>query len=86
LAPIRQAIALNPQEAARRMFYDNLVYDAATIHRLLDVFGTSQIMVGTDYPFTIMDKEPAARLDALQLPASVKVQLQRDNALRWLGL
>jgi len=86
LAPIRQAIALNPQEAARRMFYDNLVYDAPTIHRLLDVFGVSQLMVGTDYPFSIMDKDPAARLHSLNLPQSVLNQLRRENALRWLGL
>jgi len=84
--PVRQAISMDPQVAARSMYYDNLVYDAPTIHRLLDVFGTSQVMVGTDYPFAIMDADPAGRLQSLGLAQLVQTQLRRDNALRWLGM
>jgi len=84
--PVRQAVAMDPQVAARSMYYDNLVYDAATIHRLIDVFGVSQLMVGTDYPFTIMDADPVGRIQSLDLAESVQIQLKRDNALHWLGM
>jgi len=68
------------------MYYDDLVYDAATIHRLIDVFGATQVMAGTDYPFSIMDADPAKRLASLGVPADVLRLLRGENARRWLGL
>lgn len=85
LPNVREALPMEPQEAARRMFYDDLVYDAQTIERLIQVFGSSQVMVGSDYPFSIMDEDPAGRLGALQLPEAIHAQLRSGNALRWLG-
>ena len=77
---------IEPMPAAQRMYYDDLVYDAATIRRLVQVFGSSQIMVGTDYPFSIMDREPTTRLETASLPADVVEQVRWRNAARWLGL
>lgn len=67
------------------MYFDDLVYDAATIHRLIDVFGITQIMAGSDYPFTIMDPDPAARLAGLGLGTEALGLLRNANAMRWLG-
>lgn len=86
LQPVRGAIPSDPTRAARRMFYDDLVYDSATIHRLIDVFGSSQLLVGSDYPFAIMDGDPAGRLLSLDLPAETLAQLRFANAERWLAL
>lgn len=86
LPHVRDALPADPMQAARRMFYDDLVYDADTIHRLIQVFGSSQVMVGTDYPFSIMDNDPVGRLRSLALPDDVIQQLRSGNARRWLGL
>jgi aminocarboxymuconate-semialdehyde decarboxylase len=67
------------------LYYDDLVYDAATIHRLIDVFGAGQLMAGTDYPFTIMDDDPAGRIAELALLPEATQQLRAGNAERWLG-
>lgn len=85
LPPVRDALPMDPLQAARRMYYDDLVYDAATIHRLIDVFGSTQVMAGSDYPFSIMDAEPAQRLASLELPQEVLRLLRSENARRWLG-
>jgi aminocarboxymuconate-semialdehyde decarboxylase len=85
LPPVRDALADDPLQLAQRMYYDDLVYDAPTIHRLIDVFGASQIMAGTDYPFTVMDDDPAGRIDALALAPDIAQQLRAGNAERWLG-
>ncbi len=85
LPPVRDALHGDPTEAARRMFYDELVYDADTIRRLIQVFGSSQIMAGSDYPFTIMDTDPAGRLDGLGLPPPTLAALRSGNARRWLN-
>ena len=84
--PVRGALAGDPVDAARRMYDDDLVYDATTIHRLIEVFGTGQILAGTDYPFTIMNDDPVGRLESLGLDAAALQQLRSGNARRWLGL
>lgn len=77
--------AINPAEAVRRMYYDALVYDTPTLQRLIDVFGLDAIMLGTDYPFPIMDQAPAARLEPLGLSTDARERILRGNARRWLG-
>jgi len=67
------------------MFYDDLLYDATAIEALVRLAGPTQVMVGTDYPFAIMDQAPANRVDSLRLEPDVLNGLRRGNALRWLG-
>lgn len=86
LPPVRNAVPADPTLTARRMYFDDLVYDAATIRRLIDVFGASQILVGSDYPFAIMDDAPADRVESLKLPDATRAMLRSLNARRWLGL
>jgi aminocarboxymuconate-semialdehyde decarboxylase len=86
LPPLRNAMVADPAGVARRLFFDDLVYDAPTIHRLIDVFGRSQIMVGSDYPFVIMDDDPAGRIESLGLASDTLAMLSFGNARRWLGV
>ncbi|HSV70937.1 MAG TPA: amidohydrolase family protein [Methylibium sp.] len=86
LPAVRQALSGEPAPTARRLFYDDLVYDADTIRRLIQVFGDSQILVGSDYPFAIMDPDPVGRLRSLDLSPQLLAQLSVGNAERWLGL
>ena len=86
LPPVKGAIPTDPTIVARRMYFDDLVYDAATILRLIHVFGSSQIMAGSDYPFSIMDPDPAGRLESLGLADETLAMLRSGNARRWLGL
>lgn len=82
---IRQQIPQSPGELARRMYYDDLVYDNAAIGELLRTFGETQVMVGTDYPFAIMDNDPAGRVAALAIDEATRDALRAGNAHRWLG-
>lgn len=84
--PVRDALADDPFELAQRLYVDDLVYDTATLHRLVDVFGAEQVMAGTDYPFTIMDEDPAGSIDALAADPALRRALRAGNARRWLGL
>jgi aminocarboxymuconate-semialdehyde decarboxylase len=43
-------------------------------------------MIGTDYPFAIMDADPAARVASLGLSAATLDALRWKNAAAWLGL
>ena len=43
-------------------------------------------MAGTDYPFNIMDPDPAASIDTALDDAALRHALRGANARRWLGL
>ena len=76
---------MSPRDMARKLFVDDLVYDRQTIQVLLATYGEGQVMAGTDYPFAILDKEPAQRIDDLSLDDATTRLLRHDNALRWLA-
>jgi aminocarboxymuconate-semialdehyde decarboxylase len=82
---LRKTLPRPPLEHAREFFYDTLVYDRATLAHLIDVFGARQLMIGTDYPFAIMEHEPLPRLDALAIGHETQNDLRCHNAQRFLG-
>ncbi|MGF6773987.1 aminocarboxymuconate-semialdehyde decarboxylase [Paraburkholderia sp. GAS199] len=83
---LRDAMPVAPMEAARTLYYDDLLYSATAIRALLDTVGEDRLMIGTDYPFAIMDTDPAARVDSLGLSDAVREALRWRNAARWLNL
>jgi aminocarboxymuconate-semialdehyde decarboxylase len=83
---LKAAVSLAPAEAVRAMYFDDLVYDSEVIAQLIRVFGKTQVMIGTDYPFAIMERDPTGRLAGCGLDDET-VQLVRGlNAMRWLGI
>jgi aminocarboxymuconate-semialdehyde decarboxylase len=82
---LAEAVASSPTEQARRLFYDTLVFDDATLAHLVATFGAGQLMIGTDYRFAFRDKRPVARiLVSIQDPA-VRGQRTGGTAARFLG-
>jgi aminocarboxymuconate-semialdehyde decarboxylase len=86
LAPgLQKAMPQSPRDLARTLFYDTLVYDPTVLRFLIDQFGIGQLMVGTDYPFAIMETRPIGRLGEIALSAGDIEKVTRENALRFLG-
>ena len=76
----------SPQEHARRLYYDTLVYDAPTLARLIDIFGVTQLCLGTDFPFDIHERHPLDAVASLKLSAGEVALLHHENAARFLSL
>jgi aminocarboxymuconate-semialdehyde decarboxylase len=76
----------SPHEHARRLYYDTLVYDAATVGRLIDIFGVTQLCLGTDFPFDIHERHPLEAVSALKLSDGEVRLLHHENAERFLGV
>ncbi len=85
MPPVKAAME-EPREVARRLYYDTLVYDETALRFLIDSFGMSQLMIGSDYPFSIMERQPVARLAGLKLSEADADRLLFGNAGRFLGL
>ena len=77
-------LSKSPARYAAEFYYDNLVYDAGYLAYLANHFAPGQVFCGTDYPYAIMEADPAGFLAgaALDDPDSVRFGAAR----RFLGL
>jgi aminocarboxymuconate-semialdehyde decarboxylase len=86
IAPIRDSMARDPAETARRFWCDFLTYDEDALRMAMKVFGDDKVMIGTDYPFPVADRRPHATIESLGLAAPLALALREKNAEAFLGL
>lgn len=85
-AKLRQTIRELPSQAARRFYYDTLVYDGVTLRFLAERFGLDRLCVGTDSPFAIAETDPLGRMVQAGFDPKEIDQVTRRNPARFLGL
>ncbi|HYG27357.1 MAG TPA: amidohydrolase family protein [Caulobacteraceae bacterium] len=85
LPELKETLPSRPSHYARRFFFDSNVYDPSLLGYLArDVFA-GRIFVGTDYPYVIMQTDPAAFLVAAGLHGSDMDHVARETALLFLN-
>jgi aminocarboxymuconate-semialdehyde decarboxylase len=82
----KQSLPESPATIAKRFYYDELVFEPNAIRFLVETFGETQIVVGTDYPFALGDWTPMKTLEAASLGAATLKAVTSANARRFLGL
>ena len=82
----KESIAESPAVYAKRFFYDALLFDPAAVRFVIDSFGRTQVLVGSDYPFNMGDPDPVGTLEKAGLDAAVLDAIRSGNARRFLGL
>ena len=76
-----------PSYYVDRFSVDSVVFDPIALRTLVDTLGTSQVMVGSDYPYPLGERPVGAVLDRADFLDDVQKQaIRRDNALRFLGV
>ncbi|WP_298929490.1 amidohydrolase family protein [uncultured Ramlibacter sp.] len=83
---LKDSISASPVEQARKLFYDTLVFDAPTLAHLAGLFGTGQLLIGTDYPFNFHERAPLDAIAAAGFDAATQDLLLWGNAQRFLGV
>lgn len=83
---LKESVHSSPTEQARKLYYDTLVFDTPTLQHLVQTFGSSQLMIGTDYPFNFHDKRPVQRIMDAGFDEQTMAQLTHANAKRFLGI
>jgi aminocarboxymuconate-semialdehyde decarboxylase len=86
LPKAQEALKESPDITARRFYYDHLVFDAAALRLVIERFGTSQVLVGSDYPFNMGEADPVGTLERLRLDHDTHYAISAGNARRFLGL
>ncbi|MFD1581493.1 amidohydrolase family protein [Ramlibacter ginsenosidimutans] len=82
---LKEQVSEAPAEQARRLFYDTLVFDEHALRYLVQAFGPTQLLVGTDYPFNFHDRTPVQRIEAAGFDADTTALLVHGNAERFLA-
>ena len=82
----KESLAESPAVTAKRFYYDELVFDPAAVRFVIAMFGETQIMIGTDYPFALGDMHPMKTVELAQVRGETLVAISSGNAKRFLGL
>ena len=82
----KESLPESPVVYARRFYYDALVFSANAVRFLVDTYGVSQLIIGSDYPFAMGDPNPLATLTQAGFGPDIVAAITSKNAQRFLGL
>lgn len=82
----KQHVDKPPLDYARALYYDSLTHSAKNLHYLIDTVGGDRVVMGSDYPFALGEKDPVAFLDSCKLDPAVQSAIEDANARRFLGI
>jgi len=75
-----------PSEFTDRLYYDTAVFSPVLLRRLVEDVGADHVLLGTDHPFELGDRDPVGTVRALGLGEADTRLILRDNATELLGL
>jgi aminocarboxymuconate-semialdehyde decarboxylase len=82
----KESVTESPAVTAKRFYYDNVLFDSDSVKFLVNRFGADQVLVGSDYPFALGEKDPLGRLRNAGLDEKTVALIGSTNAKRFLGL
>lgn len=75
-----EAPAQAPSAYLRRFYYDTILYDAQPLGYLKTLVGTDRILLGTDYPFPVVENDPVGLLESAGLTAEELAGISGEQA------
>ena len=82
----KESLSESPEVVAKRFYYDELVFEPKAVRFLVETFGETQIVLGTDYPFALGDTKPLRTISGADLAEKTVKAITAENAKRFLGL
>jgi len=65
---LRGTTANAPMDLAKRFYYDSLTHSGRTLHFLVEMVGCDRILLGSDHPFDMRDRDPIIGVNSLVGP------------------
>jgi aminocarboxymuconate-semialdehyde decarboxylase len=76
----------DPHAGFRNLYFDTLVYDPAPLRFLVDLAGADRVMLGSDYPFPILDPAPLEVVRKAGFSPDTTDAILSGNASRLFGI
>jgi aminocarboxymuconate-semialdehyde decarboxylase len=67
-AEVRGTTVNAPMDLAKRFYYDTLTHSVRTLRFLAEMVGCDRLLLGSDYPFDMRDRDPIVAVNALVGP------------------
>ncbi|ATE63655.1 amidohydrolase family protein [Rhizorhabdus dicambivorans] len=83
---LRDRLTTAPSAQARRLFYDSNVYEPGLLRHIARDMAPGQVCAGTDYPYLIMQEDPAAFIASAGLSAAETESVRAGAAIRFLDI
>jgi aminocarboxymuconate-semialdehyde decarboxylase len=76
----------DPRSGFARLYFDSVVYDSAPLRYLVDLAGADHVLLGSDYPFPVMDPRPREVVLRCGFDAATTVAILGGNACRLFSI
>jgi aminocarboxymuconate-semialdehyde decarboxylase len=76
----------DPRTGFARLHFDSVVYDPAPLRYLVELAGADHVLLGSDYPFPVMDPHPQAVVNDAGFDAATVDAITTGNAKRLFKL
>ena len=84
--PVAHTTQTPPSELFAGLFYDTAVFDPVALARLVTDVGVEHVLLGTDHPFDLAERDPVGFTGALGLGPEALASIRGGNARRLLKL
>ena len=83
----RTIIKKAPTSYLKKFYFDTITFDPEMLRNLIDKFGATQVLLGTDYPFDMGEEDPVGLINSVpRLPSAEKERIMGGNAVRLLKI
>ncbi|MDO5682431.1 MAG: amidohydrolase family protein [Propionibacteriaceae bacterium] len=75
-----------PRDLFNELYFDTAVFDPVALQRLVEDVGADHVLVGTDYPFELADRDPVASVQEVNLGGAAREAILGRTAAQLLGI
>lgn len=83
---VARTTAVAPSRLLDTLFYDTAVFDPGALRRLVEDVGAGQVVLGTDHPFDLAERDPVGFVRSAGLLADAEAAVLGSTAARLLGI
>lgn len=83
---VARSTPVAPSSYIRGLYFDTAVFSQQVLADLVRAFGPGRVLVGTDFPFDLADRDPLASIAAIDLSDNDSAQVRWRTAARLLRL
>lgn len=77
-----RTVPRSPREYLRRLYFDTAVFEGTALRRLIEDVGHDRVLLGTDLPFDLADRDTVATVRAQGLAPAAEHAVLAGNAMR----